>query len=208
MTHVLYVARKVILVTIATMHSVITAMALVILPRTAQIKIPPSEAPHHHDISCSQSHYNHTCRTDNSLFITDTARENTSSGQSHTTNLNVATGGMHPAPCPTTTVTHNTHPLIDALGDTFTGAPHISTAATHPWHNTLHTGGTLLNTLQTKASLVWDTLIILPTDHIKRRHHSHIHRIRIRSLFRTHSQTSPQNQMMTLILWTTRALFK
>ena len=56
-----------------------------------------------------------TTETDHRPFITDTVREDTSLGQDHTTNLNVAetpatTGGMHPIPHPDTTTDHDTHP--------------------------------------------------------------------------------------------------
>ena len=71
--------------------------------------------------------------TDHSLFITDTARENTLSSQGHTTNLNVAeapatTVGTHPAPYPTTAAAHNTHPQTDTLGNVLIGTP-------HHWHS-------------------------------------------------------------------------
>ena len=62
--------------------------------------------------------------------------------------------------------------------------------------------------VQTTANLVQDTLMILPADHTHRKHQIHIHgkqplidpSIRRKSLFKTHSQTLPQNWMMTLIL--------
>ena len=61
--------------------------------------------------------------------------KNTSPGQGHTTNPNVAevpatTGGTYPSP--TTAAACDTHPLTDTLGNTTTRTPHIGTTTTHP----------------------------------------------------------------------------
>ena len=78
-----------------------------------------------------------TTGTDNSLSITDTARENVLTDQDHSTNLNAAgapatTRGMHLAPYLTTAAACDTHPPTDALYDTLAQAPHTITVATHP----------------------------------------------------------------------------
>ena len=137
MTDVLYVARQVILVTPAPMHSVITVMVLVILSRTAQRKFPH----HEHLVTTTDHTPNHVMTTaagtDHSPFITDAARENALTGWSHTANLATAEAtatvkGMHPTPNPTTEAASDTHPPTDTLGNTLTGTHCSGTAATHP----------------------------------------------------------------------------
>ena len=116
------------------MHSVITAMALVISSGTAQRKFLHPGTPHHHDRLHSQSWYNcnHRDKSQSNLFITDVARENALTSQGYNTNLNAAeapvtNGGTHPTPYPATAAAHNTHPPIDLLGNTHQDTPHWHT---------------------------------------------------------------------------------
>ena len=147
MTDVLFTARQVMLVTTASICSVITVMILVILPRTMQRKFPPSETPCHHNLSCSHSCYNCNCK-DRSQSFHHRHRENASTGQGNTTNLNVTEApatnvGTPPTPYPFTTAAHDSHPLTDVLGDTLVGTPLNGTTTTHPWHDALHARATL-----------------------------------------------------------------
>ena len=176
-------------------------------------KIPPLGTPHHHDRSSSWPCYNHNCRDrSQSLHY----RCNQGKCNLTTAEAPAAFWGTHPTPHHANTAACNTHPLNDALGDTHIGTHHTGTIVTCLWHITLLARVTLMTILWTKANLVWDTLIILPTDHTHERHCSCIHEkqplihlsIRRRSLFRTHNWTLPQNETMTLILETTRAFFK
>ena len=133
---------------------------MVILPRTAQRKFP--DHPNTllpQQIVLSNHIITMIAGTDHTLFITDTAKENASMAQGHTTNLNAAeapttTGYTHPTSYPATKAAHNTHLLKDILGDTLTRTPHTGAATTQPQYDTLHAGTTLMTTLQTKASLV------------------------------------------------------
>ena len=126
MTDVLFEARQVILVTTAPMQSLITVTASVILSRTAQRKFSHQE----HLITMTDHAPTHT-GTDDNLSITDVATENVLTGQSHTTNLNVAeapatAGGTHPTTYPTNAAAHDTHPLTAALSYTLSRTPHSS----------------------------------------------------------------------------------
>ena len=181
MKGVLFTARKVILVTTAQMHIATSATALVILPRTAQRKFPHQEhlvttidcAPTHMTIAAAEA--------DPHLSITNTTKETASTGQDHTIDLNVTetavtTGNIHPAFYTATAAAHETHPLADAVGDTPAGICHTVTAKTHQQPNTLYARATIATTPWTTASLAEGTLLILPTDHIHRRHLSHIYR--------------------------------
>ena len=165
-------------------------------------------------IDCASTHIMFaTAGTDHTFSITDAARKTASTGQDYSTDLNVAgapatTSSTDPTPYPTTTAAHSTHPPTDALVNTFARILHTITAATHPWHDTLHTGATLMTTSWTATSLAQGTLMILPANCIHGRNESHIHgqqspidpSIRRKSLFRSHSQILSQNEMMTLIL--------
>ena len=96
-----------------------------------------------------------TTGTDHSPFITDEAKEDTLTGQSHTSDLTMAEvpatiEGIHPTPHPITTAAHDAHPSTGTLSDTLTGTQHTGTATTHPQNNTLLTGVTLTTTLQTR----------------------------------------------------------
>ena len=200
MTGVLYVARQVILVSTAPVHSVITVMAMATSPRIVQRKFPLMNTMTGHT---PKNVTTKTIETEPSPVITDAAKEDALTSQDHTTDLAMAEapstiGDTHPTPHCTTAATHDTNPLKDALGDTLTGTQCTSTTLTHVWHTTLLARVTLMTILWTEANQVQDTLI-LPTDCICGRHWSHIHgkqplidlSFRRRSLFRTHNWTFP-----------------
>ena len=78
-----------------------------------------------------------TAGTDHNLFITDTIREITSTGQDHTIIPNIAeaptaTKGVHPTLFPATKEDNNVHPLTDLKDDTPTRTSYTVTASTHP----------------------------------------------------------------------------
>ena len=75
-----------------------------------------------------------TTGTGCSLFIIDTARENSSTSWGHTTNITTAEApatikGMHHTPHPLTAAAYNTHPSTDALGNTRIDTHHSRPAA-------------------------------------------------------------------------------
>ena len=74
MTDVLFVARQVILVATAPMHSVINVVVLVILPRNAQRKFHQEHLVTM--IDCTPTHgMTTTAGTNHSPLITDTAKD-------------------------------------------------------------------------------------------------------------------------------------
>ena len=192
--------------------NIITVIALVILPRTAQRKFPHQETSSPWQIMFPlilqlqlqdrSQPFHHRCSQENAL-----------TGQGQISNLNVAetpatTRDMYPTPHFMTTAPHNTHLLTDALGDTLAGTSHIGTAA--PIHNTTHvTSEPLLWLLNGPKPVYFKTLLwycpqIVYTEGIKTTFMESNPpidpSIRRRSLFRTHSQTLSQNEMMNLIL--------
>ena len=179
-------------------------------PRTVQRKFPHEE--HHATMTGHAPNQVMTTiiGTDPSPSL-DTTKEDVLTNQDHANDLTMAEapaaiGGMHPTLLPTTTSANDTHPPKDALGDTLARTQNTGTTTSHLWPTSFQTGVTLMTILQTKAGLVWNSLITLPTIHTCRRHWSYTHgkqplidlNIR-RSPFMTHSQTLPWNHM-TLIL--------
>ena len=143
-------------------------------------------------------------------LTTDTAKEDALTCQDHATNPIVAEapatiGGRHPSPHPSTAAAYNTHQPNDTLDNIITKTHCTGTATLCPSHVTFPVRVTLETISWTEANLVWDPLIICPTDHTHRRHQSHIHKqqslvdltARRRLPFRTHNWTLPQNHIMT-----------
>ena len=127
------------------MCSAITVKALATLPRTVQTRSPHQE----HQVTMT-GHTPHPITTTNigadpSHLTTDTAKNDTSVGQDHTTDPTAAEipatmEGTHPTSHPTTTAAHNTHQLTHTLGDTLTGTHSMGTSVTHLRHSTFPSG--------------------------------------------------------------------
>ena len=174
MTTVLFVARKVILVTIALRCSA-TTDDFSHFAQDCPEKIAPSTTLHHHNISHSHSHHNHSHK-DRSHSFHHRYSQGNRSGSCHQFQHDRSSSHhwrntSHSISC------HNSCSCYPSTGRYLRrhsqGVPHTATGATHP--DTYHARATPDTTQLITVSLTADTPWALPIDCTQGRHWSHIH---------------------------------